>query len=76
MLLSILLILVLIVISTGVDLWIWNTFVVPIYDLPQLEFFQIFGILLIFTIVRMIIKLILTGIIKLFDKDGKIEIHF
>lgn len=70
----IILVIVLILLSTGVDLWIWNTFITSAFELPVLTFWKIFGIALIFAIVRAIIELIIKLIIKAFIKIDDVNL--
>jgi len=69
----IILIIVLVLLSTGIDLWIWNTFITSAFELPALTFWKVFGIALIFAIVRAIIELVIKLIIQAFTKADDVD---
>ena len=49
---------------------VWNLLVIEFFEfLPALTFWQMFGILVIYFIVDIVVRLILAGILKLIFKD-------
>lgn len=67
---TILVVLIFIGIDTAINLFAWNYFISPIFNLPIISFWQMLGISLIFVIVKTILELILKAILKvLFDND-------
>ena len=49
---------------------VWNLFVIKFFEfLPALSFWQMLGILVIYTIVDIVVRLVLAGILKLIYRD-------
>lgn len=55
---------------------VWNLLVIKFFEfLPALGFWQMLGILVIYTIVDIVVRVILVGILKLIYRD-KVKVKF